>query len=170
MGANDRHKSLLQFVRRVVDVPADYSFDDLLEFRKVIEQEYPSLRRVLEGYLELAHRSQTEVPHRARGPRRSSSQMHLFDLLRERRLFPQNSDLADFAGRVLPTMSRHRFDKMSRGDIAARIIEYLETQGPETREQLEASMREALTTGASRPSARRSFLSKWEKIIKGIEL
>jgi hypothetical protein len=95
--------------------------------------------------------------------------MHLFDMLRDKRLFNSNSDLADFAGRVLPSMSRHRFDKMSRGDIAARIIEYLETRDRNTREQLEASMRTAMATGVEKPADRKSFLSQWEKIIKGIE-
>jgi hypothetical protein len=94
--------------------------------------------------------------------------MHLFDLLREPRLFPSNLDLSEFAARVLPNMSRKRFDKMSRGDIAARIIEYLETRDPHTRERLEASMRDAMTSGSH--ADRQSFLSQWEKIIKGIEL
>jgi hypothetical protein len=58
---------------------------------------------------------------------------------------------------------------MSRGDIAARIIEYLETRDRRTREQLESSMRAAVESGTERASDRRSFLSQWEKIIKGIE-
>jgi hypothetical protein len=98
-----------------------------------------------------------------------ASRMHLFDMLREKKLFKSNSDLADFAGRVLPSMSRHRFDKMSRGDIAARIIEYLETRDLRTREELEASMRAAMSSGVDKPAERKSFLSQWERIIKGIE-
>ena len=41
---------------------------------------------------------------------------------------------------------------------------------PTTRDELEASMREAMKTGAKKPADRKSFLSKWEKIIKGVEL
>jgi hypothetical protein len=67
-------------------------------------------------------------------------------------------------------MVRRRFDKMSRGDIAARIIEYLETRNPRTRQTLETSMREAITAGSVKTSDRKSFFSKWERIIKGTEL
>ena len=96
--------------------------------------------------------------------------MHLFDLLRERQLFPSNPDLSEFAGRVLPSMSRKRFDKMSRSDIAARILEYLEKKDSRTRKSLEISMREAMKTGRQGKVDRKSFQSEWEKIIKGIEL
>ena len=97
--------------------------------------------------------------------------MHLFDLLREKRLFASNTDLASFAAKVLPGIKGNRFDKMSRGDIAARIIEFLETKDSSTRRELEASMREAMdSTISGRAVDRRSFVSKWEKIIKGIEL
>jgi hypothetical protein len=98
--------------------------------------------------------------------------MHLFDLLRDKRLFATNSDLADFAGRVLPGTSRYRFEKLSRGDIAARIIEHLETLDPQTRDRLEESMREALESSKAEILKRdkKSFFSKWEEIIKGIEL
>jgi hypothetical protein len=96
--------------------------------------------------------------------------MHLFDMLRDRRLFPLNSDLADFAGKVLPDMGSYRYDKMSRGDIASRIIEYLETRDRKTRQGLESSMREAMDSSTDKPAVRKSFFAKWEKIIKGIEL
>jgi hypothetical protein len=169
---------MLQFVRKIVDVAAGHSKDDLLEFRSVAEREYRSLVPVIDAYLDLSERAETDVSvaagvsrkSKSRASSRDSADMHLFDLLRERRLFPSNSDLSEFAGRVLPNMSRRRFDKMSRGDIAARIIEYLETREPRTRQNLEASMREAMIVGPARPADRKSFLSKWEKIIKGIEL
>ncbi len=100
--------------------------------------------------------------------------MHLFDLLRQRAFFPQNLDLASFAARVLPNLRKFRFDKMSRGDIAARIIESIEESDPKTREALEVSMRQALQEMTKRSvgdteNERLSFLSKWERIIKGSE-
>jgi hypothetical protein len=138
----------------------------------------PLLVPIIEEYLRLAENSDTPViepsaKKRAAGKQRAAAEMHLFDLLREKKLFPQNLDLARFAGRVAPAMRTYSFDKMSRSDIAARVIEFLESRDPRTREKLEDSMREALgslTTGQSKDSDRRSFLSKWEKIIKGIEL
>lgn len=171
-----RHRGLLQFLRRIIDVPLGYTKSDLINFRSLTTRDYPVLTPLIDEYLRLAERSDTdallsEAPRRVKQPARPpASQMHLFDLLRERRLFNSNSDLADFAGRVLPKMSRHRFDKMSRGDIAARIIEYLETRDPHTREELEASMRAAMESGSERLADRKSFLSQWEKIIKGIEI
>lgn len=139
--------------------------------------ESPMFVDLIEAYIELAEKSRTgAVPGSSRSSkkRRNGSQMHLFDLLREKTFFPQNLDLAQFASRVLPHMRTFRFDKMSRSDIAARIIEYLEGQtDPGTRDRLESSMREAMTEMKRRPvrqSDRKSFLSKWERIIKGIEL
>jgi hypothetical protein len=170
-----RHRAFLRFLRKVTDVAAAYSKSDLVNFRSLSSKDYPALTPVIEEYLRLAERADTDVapsdvPRKKTSSKSvTASQMHLFDLLREKRLFSSNADLADFAGRVLPNMSRHRFDKMSRGDIAARIIEYLETRDRRTREQLESSMRAAMESGTERASDRKSFLSQWEKIIKGIE-
>lgn len=143
--------------------------------RSVASREYPSLVPLIDEYVKLAERSATDVhapghPAARRSVGAHREDMHLFDLLRERKLFPSNADLSEFAGRILPGIQRHRFDKMSRGDIAARIIEHLETKDRSTREELEASMREAMKSGSPRPTERQSFLSKWEKIIKGIQL
>jgi hypothetical protein len=169
-----RHSALLRFISKLVDVSAGYSKDEIVEFLNIAERQYPSLIPVMVEYLHLAERSDTGVSEFSgkRSPaRRSSGTMHLFDLLREKRLFPRNSDLSEFAGRIVPNMDRRRFDKMSRGDIAARIIEYLETLSPRTRRQLEDSMREAMNSGGTeRRVNRKSFLSKWERIIKGMEL
>ncbi|MHB1957491.1 MAG: hypothetical protein ACYCO5_00475 [Acidobacteriaceae bacterium] len=171
-----KHRSLLNLLRKIIEVPAGYSKEDLVNFRSVASREFPAFVPIMDEYLRFAERADTEVaPGGARlGPkstrRGDSDSMHLFDMLRDKRLFPLNSDLADFAGRVLPEMGRYRFDKMSRGDIASRVIEYLETRDRKTRLGLEASMREAMTSGADRPAVRKSFFAKWEKIIKGIEL
>ncbi len=172
MTPDKRHSALLRFVSKIADVSAGYSKEELVEFLNVAERQYPSLIQIMVEYLRLAERSDTRMASfAAKKSRRDPGTMHLFDLLREKRLFPLNSHLSEFAGRVLPNMSRRRFDKMSRGDIAARIIEYLETLSPRTRRELEDSMREAMNTdGAARRASRKSFLSKWERIIKGIEL
>jgi hypothetical protein len=176
--SDDRHKAWLEFIRKALAVPADYSIDDMRKFLKVAETDYPSLLPIVYAYLQLAESSQTEVllPREHIGKRnpRDRLQMHLFDLLRQKAFFPQNLDLAEFASRVLPQLRTHRFDKMSRSDIAARIIEYLESQqNADTRNRLEASMRDALQEMKRRTmkqADRKSFLSKWEKIIKGTEL
>jgi hypothetical protein len=95
--------------------------------------------------------------------------MHLFDMLRDRRLFPSNLELVNFAVRILPNIPRGRLGKISRPEIAARIVEYLETLGAERRATLEASMREAMTATPETSSERSSFFTKWERIIKGID-
>jgi hypothetical protein len=169
-----RHRGLLLFLRRILDVPLGFSKADLVTFRSLSSKDYSALTPLIDEYVRLADRSDTDAllagpPRRTKvSAKGAARQMHLFDLLRSKKLFKYNSDLADFAGRVLPRMSRHRFDKMSRGDIAARIIEYLETRDPRTREELENSMRSAMESGSDRE--RRSFLSEWEKIIKGIQI
>lgn len=161
----------------MLDVPLGYSKDDLTMFRSIISRQHPTLLPLAEDYLRLAEQSETDVSpefERSRSKRSysaSTEQMHLFDLLREKRLFGSNADLANFAAKILPGIKGNRFDKMSRGDIAARIIEYLETKDPRTRRDLEASMREAMdSTSSGRAVDRKSFVSKWEKIIKGIQL
>lgn len=162
----------------MIDVPAGYSKEDLVGFRSVAVRDFPSLVPLIDDYIHMAERADTSVTkypleqkRREREARMKSKHenMHLFDLLREKRLFPLNSDLSDFAGKILPNMARNRFDKMSRGDIAARVIEYLESRSQGTREKLENSMREAFADPAASTS-RRSFFSKWERIIKGSEL
>lgn len=177
MAPDQKHRSLLQFIRKIVDVPVGYSKEDLVMFRSTASREYPSLVPLIDDYLRFAERADTDVVSRTAKPspgkrvrNTDPAAMHLFDLLRDRRLFPSNSDLSDFAGRVLPNMTRKRFDKMSRGEIVAKIIEYVETRDAKTRHDLEASMRDAMVSGTDKTSDRRSFLSKWEKIIKGIQL
>lgn len=173
MAIHDRHKAWLQFLRRIVDVPLGYSREDLIELRDVAKTQYRILVPLIEEYIQLADKSESNAHFeaRSRAPRRNGDkQTHLFDLLRDKRLFPANSELSRFASRILPDMKTYRFDKMSRGDIASRIIEYLETLPLGTRERLESSMRDALTAKPGQASERRSFLEKWENIIKGIEL
>ncbi|MBR0757477.1 hypothetical protein JQ604_35295 [Bradyrhizobium jicamae] len=172
MAPEKSHKAWLTFVRKVVSVAAGYSRQDLWEFRNLASYEAHSFVPIVEAYLRLVENSETNVSSSKIGPRKSRGleQMHLFDLLRDKKFFPTNLDLAEFASRVVPHMRAYRWDKMSRGDIAARIIEYLEQSG--TRDKLEVSMREAFgqLDRPAKASERRSFFSKWERIIKGIEL
>ena len=173
MALDNRHKAWLSFIRKVAEVPLDYSKDDLSAFRRLALQESPALVPIIESYLALAERSGIEASRGPRSRQRNGSQMHLFDLLREKKLFPHNLLLSQFASRVLPHMRTYRFDKMSRSDIAARIIEHIERSDPRSRAKLEESMREALRKMKQRPIKpveRQSFLSKWERIIKGLEL
>lgn len=167
---------MLQFIKKMMDVAAGYSKDDLIQFRSLASHDYRVLVPLIEEYLRLAERSDTDAvvaPDRTRSARSGTQQpgqMHLFDLLREKRLFPSNNDLAEFAQKILTNVPSGRFSKISRPEIAAKIIEHLETLPGETKEKLEASMRDALKYGSKRPTDKDSFLSKWERIIKGIDL
>jgi hypothetical protein len=175
---DQKHRSLLLFVRKIVEVPLAYSKDDLSAFRSVASREYPVLVHLIDEYIRLAERSDTDViaaiGANSKRPKRSSAgavQMHLFDLLRDKKLFPSNSDLSGFAARIIPGMTTlTRWEKMSRGEIVVKIIEYVETRDLKTRRALEASMRDALISSPDKPSDRRSFFSKWEQIIKGTHL
>lgn len=159
-----------------MDVAAGYNKGDLLQFRSLASHDYPGLVTLIEEYLRLAENSDTNViaisdrNKSAKSNKQQPDQMHLFDLLREKRLFPSNTDLAEFAQKILTNVPSGRFGKISRPEIAAKIIEHLETLPVETREKLETSMRDALKSGAKKPTEKSSFLSKWERIIKGIDL
>ncbi|UWZ83374.1 hypothetical protein [Occallatibacter riparius] len=158
-----------------MEVPAGYSKEDLVDFRSVASKDFRAFVPLIDEYLRFAERADTEVVSETarlssrRFSKAGSESMHLFDMLRDKRLFPSNSDLSEFAARILPGMSHYRYDKMSRGDIASRIIEYLETRDKKTRQGLETSMREAMVSTPEKAADRKSFFTKWEKIIKGIE-
>jgi hypothetical protein len=165
----------LQFVNRVSEVPLGYSKEDLLSFRTLARRAAPAFLPIVEAYINLAERSEPPVSKREELSKRNSggAPLHLFELLREKKFFPKNLDLARFASRVLPHLKTHRFDKMSRGDIASRIIEHIESSEPGARTKLEDSMRDALNALKRRPvkaDERQSFLTKWERIIKGVDL
>ncbi len=173
MPSKNEHRLWLTFVRKALDVPIGYSREELLAFRAVAVRELPVLVPIVDDYLRLAEKSETGTKGPPGKKTIGGTKMHLFDLLREKKFFPQNVDLAQFAARVLPDMSTHRFDKMSRSDIAARIIEYIENTDARNRSKLEESMRGALRAMKRSPAGdvdRRSFLTKWERIIKGLEL
>lgn len=175
---NNKHKGLLQFIRRIVGVPLGYSIEEMVLYRSLATKQYPAFVKIIDQYIDMAtEASVDDDPARAsnqRAKKASQREMHLFDLLRDKRLFPLNSDLADFAGRIVPGMQRGRFRKISKVEIAARIIEYLETLEPDTQGRLERSMRAALKASPARskmPSTEKeSFFTRWERIIKRIEL
>lgn len=173
VSSDKRHDAWLKFSSDVLDVPAGRSKDDLYIFRDLAHRHHRALVPIIDEYIRLAEISDSDVrPKRpaVRATRKGPKQMHLFDLLREKTFFPQNLDLARFAERVLPHLRSYRYDKMSRSDIAARIIEHIESRDPETRDTLEESMRQALADMSGKTAKevdRRSFLSKWESIIKG---
>jgi hypothetical protein len=176
---DQKHRSLLLFIRKIVEVPLGYSKGDLLAFRSVASREYSALVPLIDNYIVLAERADTNVvPMKGansktsvKRSRTSTEQMHLFDLLRDKKLFPSNSDLSGFAARIIPGMTTlTRWEKMSRAEIVAKIIEYVETCDLRKRQALEASMRDALVSGSDKSSDRRSFFSEWEQIIKGTHL
>ena len=169
MASNMKHEAWLRFLKAISDVMIGRSKEDLEAFRSVAMRDHPSLVPVIEEYINLAARSDTGViPQVERA--KNSRPMHLFDLLRDKTLFPQNLDLSRFAARVVPDLKTVRHDKISRTDMAARIVEHIEGLDTKARVALEKSMREALKTlkehGREVPD-RTSFFSKWESIIKG---
>lgn len=169
------HQAFLSFINRTSEIASRFSREDLMLFKDLAMAEFPAFVSVIEGYIRLAECSESDAQIQTPSTRYSAktngdatSSLHLFDLLRDKRLFPTNSDLASFAGRILPGMNQHRFDKMSRGDMATRVIEYLETLEKNKRSKLEESMREALISRPSSGKASKTFFSQWERIIKGL--
>src|SRR5690349_14869514 len=108
-------------MRKVLAVPMDHSLEELHAFVRLAWKENPSLAPVVEDYLRLARRAETRIDQPVRSSGGGVDQMHLFDLLRQKRFFPRNSDLAKFAARVAPEMRTYSFEKMARSDIAARV-------------------------------------------------
>jgi hypothetical protein len=172
LSTDNYHDEWLKFVRDVLNVPVGRSKQDLFAFRDIAAREFPTLVPIIDDYLELSSRSNTSVPAvKNRAPRQARpAQKHLFDLLREKTFFPRNVDLGRFAARILPDLNTARFEKLSRSEIAAKIIDYIEERDPNAQTTLEKSMRDALAELNKNPNKqneRESFLSKWERIIKG---
>jgi hypothetical protein len=56
-----KHKSLLSLIRRIIDVPVGYSKEDLLTFRSIASKQHPALVPIMDEYLRLAERADTEI-------------------------------------------------------------------------------------------------------------
>lgn len=169
-------KRFLRFVSKLTDALAQVSPDDLGDYERWAYEGYSHLLPILKACQQLVYQLGPDI-HRPVGSlrvpvkTRRHEREHLFDLLRSKEHFPTNLELSEFASKILPNMSAKRFDKMARADIAARIIEYLESFDPRTRKKLEHSMRTAIMQmPAEAPEIDKSFFSQWQKIIKGIEL
>lgn len=174
--AERTHKDWLEFLRKAAELPIGYSVDDLIWFRTIAERQYPALAPLVDACIHLAQESGLAIafegpaPRPTKARRAPQTRTPLFDLFKDRRLFPKNSDLATFALRAIPDMKEYRFDKMSRGDIALRLTEHIEKLGPKARDALETSMRNALSHPPEADDGSRSFVSKWTNIIKEMPL
>jgi hypothetical protein len=178
-----RHKAFLKFISRLADTSTVYSLKELECFLELAGQDFFAFTPIIKDFIKLAKKTSSDVPYRLTklGTNYSAvttyatpkeehfrPQKHLFDLLRSKELFSSNNDLANFAKRILPSISNKRFDKMSRGDIAIRIIEYIENHNK--RDLLEKTIRDALVSMSDSPKDNRkkqTFFRKWENIVKG---
>ncbi len=186
MADKERHQAFMRFVSKVTNLMSEYTAEDLGSFLHSSKQGFPSLAPVIEACIgmltpsrgradqRLASRSEAIAGLISKRRRETAAEREagpLFNLLLSKELFPTNAQLGEFAVRVLPGMPRRRYDKMSRADIAGRVIEYLETLDLARRRRLEAAMRKAIASISGDAKAQpESFFSQWEKIIKGIEL
>lgn len=171
----ERQQDYFRFVSKAADLVSEYTYEELSLFRRMARKSSPGMMPVISGYMEMLRRAGEPELSRSETGRsetlngNSRTNVHLFDLLRSKELFPTNVELAQFASKVLPGMANRRYDKMSRAEIAARVVEYLETLPTEKSSRLEELMRDAIANKSTRRD-RQSFFSKWERIIKGIEL
>lgn len=175
---NKKHKAFLKFISKLADISSLYNPEELKQFLKIAECDFPAFKPTIKTLITLTKKTSSEVSYRLKSNTQnfnrftvdnaSKKHSHLFDLLRSKELFATNSELANFAKRVLPSISNKRFDKMSRGDIATRIIEYIE--GHKKKDLLEKTMRDALVSMSDYPTdnqKKQTFFRKWEDIVKG---
>lgn len=179
------HKDWLEFLRKAADLPIGYSIDDLIWFKTIAERQYPALAPLVSACIYLVQQSDMKIAAEgldlkgsgkeesrhtepSRNPEPISSD--LSSLFMSQELFPRNNDLATFALRLMPDMRSYRFDKMSRGEIASRLVQHVERLDSKKRIQLETALREAVSALGEKSADTRSFVSKWENIIKSIKL
>tara|TARA_R110000868_G_scaffold226872_1_gene479786 strand:- start:317698 stop:318216 length:519 start_codon:yes stop_codon:yes gene_type:complete len=172
MSRERRHKAYLEFVSKLTSLVSKYSTEDLEEFIEISHSGYSHLIPMINAMSRIASASESNVrpiSRRSKMVVEAGGGTHLFDLLRSKKLFPRNADLSEFAGRILPGIESHRFDKMSRGDIAGRIVEFVESMDMSRRKQLEQSMMDTLgKTEVVRAGDKKTFFTRWEEIIKGV--
>lgn len=161
-----------KFISGLSELLSSVTRDDLMRFRHLARHGFADLLPVIEGCIKMIRR-RTMPPETTVAPAQPSQRYpseHLFDLLRSKEHFPTNSRLAEFATRILPGITRKRYDKMSRADIAGQIIEYIESFPARKRERLESLIRDAIRVPDGKAGEQQeSFFSKWEKVIKGLE-
>jgi len=115
-----KHKAFLKFISRIADTSALYGIGELKSFLEMAERDFPAFTPTIRTFITLAKKTSSDVPYAS--PKRIqnnisyyldnrqnelnfNSQMHLFDLLRSKELFTSNNELANFAKRVLPSIS-----------------------------------------------------------------
>ena len=170
----NRHKALLRFASEVAEIVAKYSVEELMDLHRHSLQGFKFMTSFIDATIEAARMGETDMlieyaesGAMSKSPSRGLKSNHLFDLLRAKELFDTNADLADFAQRLFRGMASKRYDKMSRGEIAVHIVEYIENQSPMARRQLESMLRKALKNRRfARTGADESFFSEWQRIIK----
>ena len=186
MSQDKHYQSYLAFVSKLSDLIASHTLEDLQLFLSKARNGFPDIVPVIESCIYTLDKNVCNAnkkisrkakilakirPEVQKDLVTIRQEIHLFDLLRSKELFPNNRDLAEFATRVLPGMVKRRYDKMSKAGIAGIIIGYLETLNAGKRKRLEKSMREAIISkSVGSKEERQSFFSEWEKIIKGIDL
>lgn len=80
----------------MADLPSRYTKTDLAEFRRLADKDFPALVPLIVDYIDLAEKSESDVipglPAKKPGKRvTNSDNMHLFDLLRDKRLLHQTT-------------------------------------------------------------------------------
>ena len=178
------HKDWLEFLRKAADLPIGYSVDDLLYFQRVAERQYPALAPLVAACVHLAQASDLAIAFEGPEPAKTVTvgsparvhangyhQREVSPLLRDEKLFPKNTDLIKLANRLLPDMHQYRFDKMSRSSIIGKIIDHMDTLATKKRTKIENALRQAAEATRNEPSvAGSSFFTRWEEIIKNLEL
>lgn len=184
------HKDWLEFLRKAAELPIGYTIDDLLYFKRIAERQYPALAPLVAACIHLAQSSEMAIamegppPVKAReNPQTpaasptvpaSSGNGHrprdMTALLRDEKLFPKNTDLVRLATRLLPDMHHYRFDKMSRSSIIGKVVDHMQTLPDKKRLQIEGALRQAADATRNESPVTSTFFSRWEDIIKNMNL
>lgn len=173
------HRTWFGFLERLAVLSREYSIEDLRWLKKEAVGRYPSAIPMIDACLSLAASdnralrsepvSDEKPPKSGQADVRLNSPLSAALLNAER--FPANSDLVAFARSILPTFPELRFDKMGRGRIVDTIIAHMQKAAPETRGSFERALLQsghANSDDVTNPKgARSSFLSDWERVIKG---
>jgi hypothetical protein len=194
------HKDWLEFLRKAAELPIGYSVDDLLYFKRIAERQYPALAPLVAACIHLAQTSDmaiaVEGPEPEPTPAKtepaetaspvataetlkpaapaSSGNGHyprdLMALLKDERLFPKNVDLVQLATRLLPDMRQYRFDKMSRSSIIGKIVDHMDGLPAKRRSKIVSGLREAAEATPDQSQPASSFFTRWEDIIRNMNL
>lgn len=172
MMENKFKNSYFKFLSTITGILSEYTTNQLNEFRYISKNSFPEMTSVIEAFLQVLNSNIKKVSYNKdvglikKIIPTNMEKLSLENLFMSKDLFPSNKDLIEFTNRILK--KKINLVRPSRATIVKKIMRALDSLNSNRREKLERMIRDEIAKGNNFKS--QSFFSRWEEIIKGIEL